>query len=313
MFIGTNGIVVDNQGRVLLILRDDTRTWAIPGGALDSGELPTIGVAREVEEETGLSVLPSRLVGLYFWTDRTEDYLILVFRCVIQGGVIARSEESLKVAFAQTDSLPKTIISLHKERLDRGLFHDSETLYWGEQSLTPAMLVWKRVVGPLIYRAKDVRRKIRGNPPYQPPLPWDVGSFVVIKNEAGEVLWVKRTDYDLWNLPGGGRESGEAPWTTAVRETFEETGLHVGLTGCPGIYVKPQTNQMIFTFSARSSSGELTLGTESAVFSYFAPGNEPSNSLPKHVERVADAGSADGVTHFKIQDGPSGLTILGLA
>ena len=56
MFVGTNGIVVDNQNRVLLILRDDTRTWAIPGGALDPGELPTNGVTREVKEETGLDV-----------------------------------------------------------------------------------------------------------------------------------------------------------------------------------------------------------------------------------------------------------------
>ncbi len=55
MFIGTNGIVVDNKGHVLLIRRDDTRTWALPGGALEPGELPTNGAAREVREETAQS------------------------------------------------------------------------------------------------------------------------------------------------------------------------------------------------------------------------------------------------------------------
>ena len=53
MFVGTNGIVVDQFGQILLIKRDDTRTWAIPGGALEAGELPSDGVAREVKEETG--------------------------------------------------------------------------------------------------------------------------------------------------------------------------------------------------------------------------------------------------------------------
>ncbi len=310
MFVGTNGIVVDNQNRVLLILRDDTRTWASPGGALDPGELPTNGVTREVKEETGISVSPSRLVGLYHWSDGSEDFLVLVFRCLIQGGELARSEESLQVAFCQTDSLPKSVLSLHKERLERGLNHDDINPYWGEQRLTPLMKLWKKFVGPVIYRSKDLRRKIRGEPPYMPPLPWIVGAFVIIGNECGDILWVKRTDHDIWNLPGGGGEIGEAPWTTAIRETREETGLSVELTGCTGIYVKPASNSMLFTFTARVKGGTLTTGDEAADFAYFRSGSEPDNALPKHVERVADAMSHEDATLFRIQDGPSGLSII---
>ena len=43
MNIATNGFVFDQYGNVLLIRRDDTRTFAPPGGALDAGELPTVG------------------------------------------------------------------------------------------------------------------------------------------------------------------------------------------------------------------------------------------------------------------------------
>jgi 8-oxo-dGTP diphosphatase len=311
MFIGTNGIVVDNKGRVLLILRDDTRTWAIPGGALDAGELPTDGVAREVEEETGISVMPARLVGLYHWNDRAEDFLILAFRCLIEGGAIARSEESPRVVFSETDSLPRPMLGLHKERLERGLVHDGGTPYMGEQNVTRTMIAWRRFVGPLIYRSKDVRRRMRGEPPYQPPLPWDIGSFAIIENDIGDTLWVKRTDFDVWNLPGGGNELGEAPWTTVIRETREESGLDVDITGCSGIYVKPERNQMVFAFTARIIGGNLTTGDEAAEFAYISPGNEPDNTLPKHVERVADAVSMPGVTQFRIQDGPSGLEVLG--
>jgi 8-oxo-dGTP diphosphatase len=313
MFIGTNGIVVDNKGRVLLILRDDTRTWAIPGGALEAGELPTTGVAREVEEETGIAVQPARLVGLYHWNDRTEDFLALVFRCLIEGGEITQSEESIRVAFSQTSSLPKPMLSLHKERLARALIHKEGAPHWGEQSLTRSMILWRRIIGPLIYRSKDARRRIRGEPAYQPPMPWSVGAFVVIQDDAGGVLWLKRTDYEVWNLPGGGSEPGEAPWTTAIRETQEEAGVDVELTGCSGIYVKPKQNLMIFTFSARIISGGLTTGDEAAAFSYFTPGREPDNSLPKHIERVADAISSPGETFFKIQDSPHGLEVLGLS
>ncbi len=312
MFIGANGIVVDNKGRVLLILRDDTRTWAIPGGALEAGELPTDGVAREVEEETGISVVPARLVGLYHWNDRAEDFLVLAFRCLIEGGTITRSEESPSVAFTQTDSLPRPMIGLHKERLERGLVHVGGAPYWGEQSLSRTMIVWRRLVGPLVYRSKDFRRRMRGETPFQPPLPWSVGAFVVIQNEMGDILWVKRTDYDLWNLPGGGNEPGEAPWATAIRETREESGLDVDLTGCSGIYVKPKRNQMVFTFTARIVGGKLTTGDEAAAFAYFSPGNEPDNTLPKHIDRVTDAVSLQGATQFRIQDGPSGLEVLGI-
>ena len=79
MIIGTNGIVFDEKGRVLLIQRDDIFTWALPGGSLDSGELPPEGTVREVFEETGLKVSADRLIGLYFWESGQESLLIFSF------------------------------------------------------------------------------------------------------------------------------------------------------------------------------------------------------------------------------------------
>ena len=66
MKIGTSAIVMNHAGELLVIQRDDTRTWAAPGGLLERGEEPLTGIARVEEEETGLMVWRARLVGLHF-------------------------------------------------------------------------------------------------------------------------------------------------------------------------------------------------------------------------------------------------------
>lgn len=49
-------------------------------------------------------------------------------------------------------------------------------------------------------------------------------SFVVVER-GGAVLLVFDNWRKHWELPGGGRETGESPRTAAVRELFEESGL----------------------------------------------------------------------------------------
>ena len=48
-----------------------------------------------------------------------------------------------------------------------------------------------------------------------------IGVFGIILDEQSKILLVHRTDYDLWNLPGGRLESGESPWEGVVREIKE--------------------------------------------------------------------------------------------
>jgi hypothetical protein len=57
--------VIDDTGRILLIRRSDTKKWGLPGGALEVGETPAEGVAREVLEETGVRCQPVALVGVF--------------------------------------------------------------------------------------------------------------------------------------------------------------------------------------------------------------------------------------------------------
>jgi len=58
----------DNWWKLLLIQRGGhpyLGCWALPGGFADEGETIEQTAARELEEETGLTGLPLRLVGVY--------------------------------------------------------------------------------------------------------------------------------------------------------------------------------------------------------------------------------------------------------
>jgi 8-oxo-dGTP diphosphatase len=59
-------IVADGQGRLLMIKRGHepgAGLWSIPGGRIEPGETDAEAVAREMIEETGLTVEVGRLIG----------------------------------------------------------------------------------------------------------------------------------------------------------------------------------------------------------------------------------------------------------
>jgi 8-oxo-dGTP pyrophosphatase MutT (NUDIX family) len=98
---------------------------------------------------------------------------------------------------------------------------------------------------------------------------------VIVVNDQGEILLIRRTDNNNWAVPGGGMDLGESITDTAVRETQEETGITCAITGLVGIYTNPRhviryTNndevrqEFSVVFTARPVSGELTPSSESA-------------------------------------------------
>ncbi len=66
-----------------------------------------------------------------------------------------------------------------------------------------------------------------------------VAVSVFVRDKQGRVLLIQRTDNGLWSLPGGGQEIGESVAETAARETYEETGIAVEVTGIVGVYSDP--------------------------------------------------------------------------
>ncbi|HER5273276.1 TPA: NUDIX domain-containing protein, partial [Streptococcus pyogenes MGAS15053] len=59
------GILTNDDGKVLMQLRGDKKTWAIPGGTMELGESSLETCKREFLEETGIEVEAVRLLNVY--------------------------------------------------------------------------------------------------------------------------------------------------------------------------------------------------------------------------------------------------------
>ena len=309
MQISTNGIIANENNQVLLIKRSDSRTFAPPGGGLDFGELPPQGAEREVFEETGLVVKAEKLAAVFFWPNGGNPYLTFSFQCKVHGGEITPSWETPRVKYFLITRLPLTLLPFHRERVLKGLAHTGRSPFWGVQRMKWFEALGVQFLQRIMIPYWKWRYQINRGIDYEDAISdWVLGAFVVIRNDAGEVLWVKRTDADVWNLPGGGGHAGEPPWETAVRETYEETGLHVHLEELTGVYLYDDKRHVIFTYTAVIQSGTLTTGPESAGFAFFAPGGEPENVVQQHVERTADACYPRDRTHFRFQNSKTAVS-----
>lgn len=84
-----------------------------------------------------------------------------------------------------------------------------------------------------------VRTEFYNDPNAPEPNNIVVAATAFVLNEQGQVLLLKRSDNALWAPPGGAHDFGESIAETAVRETYEETGIEIRVTGLVGIYTDP--------------------------------------------------------------------------
>lgn len=136
-----------------------------------------------------------------------------------------------------------------------------------------------------------------------------IGVFAIIFDKDRRVLLCHRNDYDLWNLPGGGLESGEVPWEGVLREVKEEVGINVRVVRLQGLYSKPDKNEVVFSFICEHIGGEITLSDEADKISYFAFDDFPKNTSPRQVERIKDALDSENLV-LKAQTGPSSIDLI---
>ncbi|SDS14396.1 NUDIX hydrolase [Microlunatus soli] len=128
---GVTAVVFDRRedpGRVLLGQRADNGRWRLLGGILEPGEQPAPGMAREVFEETGVTVEIDRLVSVitlppaeYPNGDKVQ-FLSCTFRAhYVSGDAHVADDESLAVGWYDLDQLPEELPQRDRDVISQAL------------------------------------------------------------------------------------------------------------------------------------------------------------------------------------------------
>ena len=128
-----------------------------------------------------------------------------------------------------------------------------------------------------------------------------VTAFAFVER-AGRYLVLRRAEepyLDLWDLPGGFVESGEAPAESVQREILEETGLRVESLRVLGAYTSRYGDDGKWTvdvaFHCRALPGDVRLSAEKSQAAWVTPADMPP---------LAFAGERDALEELRAeQDG----------
>ena len=111
-----------------------------------------------------------------------------------------------------------------------------------------------------------------------------------IPEQDGRILLTRRAIHPAhgkWTFPGGYVDYGEVVEAAAVRETFEETGMHVALGGLVGVYSYQDSPVVIVVYRARVTGGELTTCHENDCVEWVEPDAIPWEELAFPSTRAA--------------------------
>ena len=112
-------VVVD--GKLLLVQRDTPPFpgfWCLPCGFLEADESGEDAAAREPEEETGLQVRITRLLGTYSPGVGVNE-LVLVYEGVAEGGTLKHGDDARAAQLFGADELPANIaFPQHRKIID---------------------------------------------------------------------------------------------------------------------------------------------------------------------------------------------------
>lgn len=98
---------ITDDGRVVLLRRGiepGLGAWAQPGGFLEVDETVAEAAIRETLEETGLSIEPGEIIGLY--TRLEAAVVVLVFEARVIGGTAGPTPEALEIEAFAAESIP---------------------------------------------------------------------------------------------------------------------------------------------------------------------------------------------------------------
>ena len=122
--VGVGAIIIEDS-RVVLVKRLHPplqAEWSIPGGVLEVGEMVREAAIREAREETGLTVEPGELLGVFDRILRDPEqrvqyhYVLIDFLCCRVAGDLAAASDAADVRWFTQEELPG--LNLAKDTLE---------------------------------------------------------------------------------------------------------------------------------------------------------------------------------------------------
>ena len=113
--------LLERDGRVLLTKRaiEPRRgDWDLPGGFLEEGEEPLVGLRREFREETGIEVEPVEWLGTHL--EPYDNYFVLGLTWLVRGdGEPRPADDVAELRWFATTELPASMAFSHQDELLR--------------------------------------------------------------------------------------------------------------------------------------------------------------------------------------------------
>ena len=130
--LGVRGLVVDAEGRVLLIEHTYIHGWHMPGGGVERGETAEAALGRELVEEAGIRLTgPPRLVSIHNNDRHFRGDHVLLYRCDDWELCPATSRGEIhQVGWFAPDALPEGTTGSTRTRIREALQGEAADGRW---------------------------------------------------------------------------------------------------------------------------------------------------------------------------------------
>jgi 8-oxo-dGTP pyrophosphatase MutT (NUDIX family) len=130
--LGVRGMIVDAEGRVLLIEHTYVPGWYLPGGGVEHGETAEEALARELVEEVGVRVEGRpKLVSAHSNHSLFPNDHVLIYRIDDWTPCPATSRgEIAQMRWFKTDALPDGVTAGTRRRIEEAFSGGAVSPHW---------------------------------------------------------------------------------------------------------------------------------------------------------------------------------------